>query len=77
MTTETLALESYLTARRAEIDAALVAYLPTPPDSPAVVAEAMRYSVVAGGKRLRPVLTHTAADAIGGPEARALALPAA
>jgi geranylgeranyl pyrophosphate synthase len=77
MTTETLALESYLTARRAEIDAALVAYLPTPPDSPAVVAEAMRYSVVAGGKRLRPVLTLTAADAIGGPEARALALPAA
>ena len=30
--------------------------LPAPPDCPAVVADAMRYSVMAGGKRLRPVL---------------------
>ena len=71
------ALEPYLAARRAEIDAALLAYLPTAPDTPAVVADAMRYSIVAGGKRLRPILTLTAADAVGGADARALALPCA
>ena len=71
------ALEPYLAARRADIESALLGYLPTAPDAPAVVAEAMRYSVTAGGKRLRPVLTLTAADAIGGPAARALALPCA
>jgi geranylgeranyl diphosphate synthase type II len=70
-------LEPYLAARRAEIDAALMAYLPVAPGAPAVVADAMRYSVVAGGKRLRPVLTLTAAEAIGGESARALALPCA
>ena len=49
--------------------------LPTPPDCPAVVADAMRYSVTAGGKRLRPVLCLASADAVGGH--RALAMPAA
>ena len=71
------ALAPYLAARRAEVEAALLAYLPTDADSPAVVADTMRYSVVAGGKRLRPVLTLAAAEAIGGPAARALALPCA
>ena len=71
------ALEPYLAARRAEIETALLACLPAPPDTPAVVAEAMRYSILAGGKRLRPVLTLTAADAVGGADARALALPCA
>ena len=70
-------LEPYLAACRAEIDTALLAYLPQPPETPAVVADAMRYSVVAGGKRLRPVLTLAAAEAVGGPAARALALPCA
>lgn len=71
------ALAPYLAARRAEVDAALARYLPTAPDTPAVVADAMRYSVSAGGKRFRPVLTLAAADAIGGEPARALALPCA
>ena len=71
------ALEPYLAARRAEIEKALLAYLPAPPGTPPVVADAMRYSIVAGGKRLRPVLTLTAADAVGGVDARALALPCA
>jgi geranylgeranyl diphosphate synthase type II len=71
------ALEPYLVARRAEIEAALDAYLPSSPATPEIVASAMRYSVVAGGKRLRPVLTLAAADAVGGEVARALAMPAA
>ena len=49
--------------------------LPTPPECPAVVADAMRYSVTAGGKRLRPVLCLASADAVGG--AREFAMPAA
>ena len=65
----------YLQARRAEIEAALAAALPVPPGCPAVVADAMRYSVTAGGKRLRPILCLAAAEAVGGD--RALALPAA
>jgi geranylgeranyl pyrophosphate synthase len=71
------ALEPYLAARRAEVEHALVSYLPAPPETPAVVADAMRYSLLAGGKRLRPVLALAAAEAVGGPFARALALPCA
>src|SRR5687767_1917098 len=68
-------LSEYLTARQAEIDAALARALPSPPDCPSVVADAMRYSVTAGGKRLRPLLCLASADAVGGD--RALAMPAA
>ena len=57
-------LREYLSARRGEIETALAAALPAPPDCPAVVADAMRYSVMAGGKRLRPVLCLAAADAV-------------
>jgi geranylgeranyl diphosphate synthase, type II len=65
----------YLQTRRAEIEAALAGALPAPPECPAVVATAMRYSVMAGGKRLRPVLCLAGADAVGGD--RTLAMPAA
>ena len=61
--------------RAALVDAALDRYLPTAGDYPGLIHEAMRYSVLAGGKRLRPVLTLAAAEAVGGePE---LVLPAA
>jgi geranylgeranyl diphosphate synthase type II len=56
----------YLDRRRREIDAALIAALPAPPECPPVVAEAMRYSVTAGGKRLRPILCLAAAEVVGG-----------
>jgi geranylgeranyl pyrophosphate synthase len=73
------ALGDYLEARREEIDAALHRVLPRAPSCPAVIAEAMAYSVFAGGKRFRPVLVLAAADAITGgtAEGRALALPSA
>jgi geranylgeranyl diphosphate synthase, type II len=74
-------LSEYISARRAQIDAALTRFLPTPPDYPRVVYEAMRYSLDAGGKRLRPILTLAAAETVGGaaaPErAVELAIPAA
>ena len=71
----------YLEARRHEIESALDRYLP--PDIPKVVAEAMRYSLLGGGKRLRPLLAiagaEAVAQAIGSSEAAArdLAMPAA
>ncbi len=73
----------YLDARRTEVEAALDLYLPQPPRCPAVVAGAMRYSLMAGGKRLRPLLVlagaEGAAHAVGTSEAAArdAAMPAA
>jgi geranylgeranyl diphosphate synthase type II len=67
--------DEYIRLRRAEVDAALAAILPRPPDCPAVVADAMRYSVTAGGKRLRPILCLASAEAIGGD--RLMAMPVA
>jgi geranylgeranyl diphosphate synthase, type II len=70
-----MSLSAYLEARRAEIDTALASALPRPPATPAVVYDAMRYSLMAGGKRLRPVLCLASAEAVGGN--RAAAMPAA
>src|SRR6185436_19229248 len=68
-------LSAYLDARLADVDAALATVLPSAPDCPAVVGDAMRYSLMAGGKRLRPILCLASADAVGGD--RSLAMPAA
>jgi geranylgeranyl diphosphate synthase type II len=65
----------YVEARRVEVEQALVAALPSPPACPAAVAAAMRYSVTAGGKRLRPILCLAGAEAVGAH--RSAALPAA
>ena len=65
-------LQQYLTARRTAIDVALLASLPAPPSCPSSVADAMRYSVSAGGKRLRPILCLASAEAVGGDWRRAM-----
>ncbi len=70
-----MSISEYIDARRREVEAALADILPAPPDCPPVVYDAMRYSLLAGGKRLRPVLCLASADAVGGD--RASALPAA
>jgi geranylgeranyl pyrophosphate synthase len=70
-------LDRYLAERRTEVESALRDYLPAPPDTPPVLADAMRYSLLAGGKRLRPLLVLAAAEAVAGPDARAHAMPAA
>lgn len=56
--------DAFLESVRTRVDHALEAWLPRPPRVPALVGESMRYSVFAGGKRLRPVLTLAAADAV-------------
>ena len=58
-------LDAFLEAARGRVDHALDAWLPRPPRVPALVSESMRYSLLAGGKRMRPVLTLASADAIG------------
>jgi geranylgeranyl pyrophosphate synthase len=57
-------LADYLNSARTRVDEALDRYLPRAPACPVIVCEAMRYSVFAGGKRLRPILTLAAADAV-------------
>jgi geranylgeranyl pyrophosphate synthase len=64
VTVAAASLADFLVQARTEVDDGLERWLPRPPDSPQIIAEAMRYSVFAGGKRLRPVLTLAAADAV-------------
>jgi geranylgeranyl pyrophosphate synthase len=78
-----IAFETFAAECRAAVETTLDRVLPRPPRVPAVVADAMRYSVMAGGKRLRPILALAAADAVArhrGDDpgaAREWALPAA
>ena len=65
-------LPSYLTARTKIVDRALDRHLPSESAKPQTIHKAMRYSIFAGGKRLRPVLTLAAAEACGGKIADAL-----
>ena len=61
----TLALDSYLASRRAQVDRTLDENLPPPATPPAIIHEAMRYAVLGGGKRIRPILAIAAAEACG------------
>ena len=60
-----------------KVDAALDRLLPQAAGPHGRVAEAMRYAVFAGGKRLRPFLTLQSARLFGAPESRALRAAAA
>jgi geranylgeranyl diphosphate synthase type II len=59
-------LAAVMTERRRQVDEALERWLPQQEDHPPVIHEAMRYSVFAGGKRLRPILALLACEAVGG-----------
>jgi geranylgeranyl diphosphate synthase type II len=59
-------LKTYITDRCALIDAALHRFIPSEVTSPATIHKAMRHSMFAGGKRLRPILCLAAAEACGG-----------
>jgi geranylgeranyl diphosphate synthase type II len=59
-------LKRYLIARQKEVDRALDGFLPRASVRPATIHKAMRYSLFAGGKRLRPILCLAAAEACGG-----------
>lgn len=65
-------LESYLLNRGRLVDDALEHCLPPTTQHPTIIHEAMRYSVFAGGKRLRPILVLAGVETCGGDPPRAL-----
>ena len=70
-------LQGFLNASTAAVNKALDTFLPSAITKPATIHNAMRYSLFAGGKRMRPALTLAAADACGGSAADAMPLACA
>jgi geranylgeranyl diphosphate synthase, type II len=64
--TNELRLKEYLNDRKALVEAALDGLLPGEELYPPLIFQAARYSLMAGGKRLRPILCLAAAEAVGG-----------
>ncbi|HEX7470776.1 MAG TPA: farnesyl diphosphate synthase [Verrucomicrobiae bacterium] len=65
-------LQKFLESRTVSVNAALNRFLPPEKTRPATIHKAMRYSLFAGGKRMRPALCLAAAAACGGREADAM-----
>jgi geranylgeranyl diphosphate synthase type II len=65
-------LQQFLASRTELVNDALDRFLPSADTAPATIHQAMRYSLFAGGKRMRPALCLAAAAACGGREAAAL-----
>ncbi len=70
-------LKKYLTLRLSQVDKALNTLLPPKKTAPATMHDAMRYSIFAGGKRLRPILCLASAESCGGTPEAALPLACA
>jgi geranylgeranyl diphosphate synthase type II len=68
----TMDLKAHLVEQCARIDAALDRFLPKETELPHSIHKAMRYSVFAGGKRVRPILMLAACQAVGGETERAI-----
>jgi geranylgeranyl diphosphate synthase type II len=61
-----LDLKRYLSVKREIVENAMNRYLPSKNTEPKTIHQAMRYSVFAGGKRLRPVLAMTSFELVNG-----------
>ena len=59
-----MTLDEYLEDRRGLIDAALEKVVPSESEYPETIHRAMRHSLFGGGKRIRPILTMAAAEAV-------------
>jgi geranylgeranyl diphosphate synthase type II len=70
-------LDAFLRTRTAAVNRALDRFLPKAGVKPGTIHEAMRYSLFAGGKRMRPALCLAAAEACGGDDAEAMPLACA
>ena len=70
MTVAAPSFQAWMTARRQSVDTALDRFV-SASAHPALVHEAMRYSLMTGGKRLRPMLALAAAEAVADADARA------
>jgi len=64
-------LSIYLKKQQALINSALDKWLPKPRGPSSPVLEAMRYSLMSGGKRVRPILLLAGAQAVGGDQENA------
>lgn len=64
-------IAGYQTRCQARVDAALQSLFVAPREELTRIYQAMRYSVVNGGKRVRPLLAYAACEALGGEIARA------
>jgi geranylgeranyl diphosphate synthase, type II len=67
-------IKAYLQKKKVVVDQSLEKLVPPAKTFPPVVHEAMRYSLFAGGKRVRPILAIAAAEALGAPIAGLLPL---
>ena len=67
-------MNRYLEQKRQDVDRFLDEVIPTEKLEPTTLHEAMRYSVFAGGKRIRPILAIAAAEAVGTPPKPVLAI---
>jgi geranylgeranyl diphosphate synthase type II len=65
-------ISTYLKQNQALVDRALGSCLPAQETRPAILHEAMRYCVLNGGKRIRPILCIAAAEAFGADPKQAL-----
>ena len=65
-------LKAYLKQRQTLVNRALQGALPAPGSVPGRIHEAMRYSVLGKGKRIRPILALAACEAVGGKLSEAL-----
>ena len=70
-------LSKYFKKTAEKINGYLDGYLEQKKDTPPIIIKAMRYSVFAGGKRLRPILTLATAEMLGGKDSYTNAIPAA
>ena len=62
-------LKAYIAVKQEKINAALEDLWHDQDCSPTLLVQAMRYSLEAGGKRLRPILCISASEVVGAPEA--------
>ena len=75
MTQESLdpkSLDRYFQVQTSRLERALDSFLPKPSQNLAQIHEAMRYSVLDGGKRIRPLLCLAVSDMLRGTESEAL-----
>jgi geranylgeranyl diphosphate synthase type II len=61
-----MTLDAYLAVQRERVEEALERWVPEENSPPTTIHRAMRYSLFAGGKRLRPLLCIAAADCVSG-----------
>lgn len=70
-------IEEYLQAQKKTVDTYLDSFLPEAESYPEIIHQAIRHSVLAGGKRIRPILALATGEALGGDFHRLIGLACA